>query len=161
MIEFDDLIHGGQRFASEDIGDFVVSRADGSAAFFLGNAVDDAAMGVTLVLRGDYYLANTPRQILLSRHSACRCRATGTCRWCRFPWGTAFEAAGSAGLHDLRDTATCPARDQELPAAPRPHLWLRRLARGRRDAVAFRLSRVSRLAAHFDEHSPGIGSARR
>ena len=35
------------------------------AAFFLGNAVDDAAMGVTLVLRGDDHLANTPRQILL------------------------------------------------------------------------------------------------
>ncbi len=65
VVDFDDLIHGPQRFASDDIGDFVVSRADGSAAFFLGNAIDDAAMGVTLVLRGDDHLANTPRQILL------------------------------------------------------------------------------------------------
>src|SRR5512147_1252007 len=64
-VEFEDWIHGPQRFATDDIGDFVISRADGSVAFFLGNALDDSAMGVTLVLRGDDHLANTPRQLLL------------------------------------------------------------------------------------------------
>src|SRR5512145_1941589 len=63
-IAFDDRIHGPQRFESGDIGDFVVARADGSASFFLGNAVDDAQMEVTLVLRGDDHLTNTPRQLL-------------------------------------------------------------------------------------------------
>ena len=64
-LRFVDLVHGPQDFRSDDIGDFVVRRADGSAAFFFSNAIDDATMGVTQVLRGDDHLANTPRQLLL------------------------------------------------------------------------------------------------
>lgn len=64
-VEFDDLVRGPQRFASDDIGDFIIRRADGTAAFFFSNALDDALMGVTHVLRGEDHLANTPRQILL------------------------------------------------------------------------------------------------
>jgi len=64
-VEFQDLARGVQSFAREDIGDFVIRRADGSAAFFFSNAVDDSLMGVTHVLRGEDHVANTPRQILL------------------------------------------------------------------------------------------------
>jgi nondiscriminating glutamyl-tRNA synthetase len=65
MIEFEDLVHGPQRFVSNDIGDFIIRREDGTSAFFFCNAVDDAAMGVTHVLRGDDHLTNTPRQLML------------------------------------------------------------------------------------------------
>jgi nondiscriminating glutamyl-tRNA synthetase len=64
-IEFVDFVHGPQSFLSDDIGDFVILRADGSAAFFFSNAVDDASMGVTKVLRGEDHLTNTPRQLLI------------------------------------------------------------------------------------------------
>ncbi len=64
-IEFVDFVHGPQSFLSDDIGDFIVRRADQTAAFFFSNAVDDALMGVTLVLRGEDHLANTPRQLLI------------------------------------------------------------------------------------------------
>ncbi|MBW4050871.1 MAG: glutamate--tRNA ligase [Proteobacteria bacterium] len=64
-IEFVDLVHGPQSFLSDDIGDFVIRRADGTAAFFFSNAIDDAEMGVTHVLRGEDHLANTPRQLLI------------------------------------------------------------------------------------------------
>ena len=64
-IEFVDLVHGPQKFASNDIGDFIIRREDGTSAFFFCNAVDDAAMGVTHVLRGDDHLTNTPRQLML------------------------------------------------------------------------------------------------
>ena len=64
-IEFVDLVHGPQSFLSDDIGDFVILRADGTAAFFFSNAVDDATMGVTQVLRGEDHLTNTPRQLLI------------------------------------------------------------------------------------------------
>lgn len=64
-VEFLDGVRGTQSFASDDIGDFIIRRADGSPAFFFSNAVDDALMGVTDVLRGEDHLANTPRQILL------------------------------------------------------------------------------------------------
>ncbi len=52
-IEFTDLVHGEQSYLSDDIGDFIIRRADGSAPFFFSNAVDDARMGVTHVLRGE------------------------------------------------------------------------------------------------------------
>ncbi len=64
-VTFTDFVHGSQSFLTDDIGDFVVRRADGSAAFFFSNAVDDAAMGVTQALRGEDHLTNTPRQLLV------------------------------------------------------------------------------------------------
>ena len=65
MVEFVDRVRGLQRFASDDIGDFVIRRADDSPQFFFANAVDDALMGVTHVLRGEDHLTNTPRQLLV------------------------------------------------------------------------------------------------
>jgi len=65
VVRFADAVRGPQSFRSDDIGDFIVRRADGSAAFFFCNAVDDALMGVTDVLRGEDHLTNTPRQLLL------------------------------------------------------------------------------------------------
>lgn len=64
-VVFEDRVRGTQRFESDDIGDFVIRRSDGSPAFFFSNAIDDALMEVTLVLRGEDHLTNTPRQILL------------------------------------------------------------------------------------------------
>ena len=65
VIEFTDVVHGPQRFASSDIGDFIIRREDGTSAFFFCNAVDDSVMGVTQVLRGDDHLTNTPRQLMV------------------------------------------------------------------------------------------------
>ena len=64
-VEFEDRVRGPQRFATSDIGDIVIRRSDGTPAFFFSNVVDDALMGVTLVLRGEDHLTNTPRQLLL------------------------------------------------------------------------------------------------
>src|SRR3990167_2979101 len=64
-ITFEDLVRGEQRFNSNDLGDFEIRRADGTAPFMYGNAIDDALMGVTHVLRGEDHVANTPRQIAI------------------------------------------------------------------------------------------------
>jgi glutamyl-tRNA synthetase len=64
-IEFEDLVYGPQSFASDDIGDFIIRREDGTAAFFYSNALDDALMHITHVMRGEDHLTNTPRQRLL------------------------------------------------------------------------------------------------
>lgn len=66
-ITFQDRVHGHQAFRLATIGDFVIARPDGMPAFFFANAVDDADMSVTDVLRGDDHLTNTPRQLLLLR----------------------------------------------------------------------------------------------
>ena len=65
LIRFTDFVHGPQQVLSDDIGDFIVRRADGTAAFFFSNAVDDAEMGITHVVRAEDHLTNTPRQILI------------------------------------------------------------------------------------------------
>lgn len=67
-IAFDDLIHG--RVAQPvdvEAGDVVLRRADGLWAYQLAVVVDDAAQGITDVVRGADLLDSTPRQILLQR----------------------------------------------------------------------------------------------
>ena len=66
-IQFDDIVRGPQSVEAASLGDFVVRRTDGGAVFFFCNAVDDALMGITHVLRGDDHLSNTPRQLLVLR----------------------------------------------------------------------------------------------
>jgi glutamyl-tRNA synthetase len=54
-----------QRFKTNDMGDFIIRRQDGTSPFMYCNAIDDALMGVTHVVRGEDHLTNTPRQILI------------------------------------------------------------------------------------------------
>ncbi len=70
-IEFLDMLHGKITFSSEVIGDFVILRSDGSAGFNFSVVVDDAAMGITHVVRGEDHLTNTARHVLLYRALGC------------------------------------------------------------------------------------------
>jgi len=62
---FYDLVHGKTSFQNETIGDFIIARSDGSSVYVLGVAVDDADMGITLIMRGDDHISNTPKQIMI------------------------------------------------------------------------------------------------
>lgn len=68
VIAFTDGIAGPQCMSlAECGGDFAVRRSDGVFAYQLAVVVDDIAMGITQVVRGDDILASTPRQIWLYR----------------------------------------------------------------------------------------------
>ena len=68
VIRFDDAIRGPvEEDVAEETGDFVVRRADGVYAYQLAVVVDDAAQGVTQVVRGADLLSSTARQIALQR----------------------------------------------------------------------------------------------
>lgn len=60
-----DLLRGEPAFDHSGIDDFVVLRSDGSPVFVLANAVDDARMRVSHVIRGEEHLPTTPKYILL------------------------------------------------------------------------------------------------
>lgn len=62
---FVDGVAGLQSFPPRAGGDFVIRRADGLIGYQLAVVVDDAAMGITDVLRGSDLLDSTPRQLLL------------------------------------------------------------------------------------------------
>ena len=67
-ISFCDAIQGGiTQNLARDVGDFILKRKDGLFAYQLAVVVDDAAQGVTHVVRGADLLDSTPRQIYLQR----------------------------------------------------------------------------------------------
>ena len=67
MVVFEDLIHGRMSFDSNGIGDFIIVRSDGMAAYNFACVIDDHLMEISHVIRGDDHLSNTPRQILIYR----------------------------------------------------------------------------------------------
>ncbi|MDT4987894.1 MAG: glutamyl-tRNA synthetase [Micromonosporaceae bacterium] len=60
-----DLVRGTVVTDNATIEDFVIARADSTPVFLLANVVDDAAMGITHVIRAEEHLPNTPKQQLL------------------------------------------------------------------------------------------------
>ena len=67
VIEFEDMVRGKQKFYGKHLGDFVIRKSDGGPSFMFANALDDALMDITHVVRGEDHLSNTPRQILVLR----------------------------------------------------------------------------------------------
>ena len=150
-VVFEDLIRGPQCFESKDIGDFVVRRTDGTPAFFFSNAVDDADMGITHVLRGEDHLTNTPRQILLLE--ALRLTAP---HYGHLPLITGHDGAplskrnGSQSVAELRAAGYLPLALVNYLARLGHHLEKPGLLSLDELAAAFDLSAVGRAPARFD-----------
>lgn len=118
-LRFDDALQGPQAYtAGTDFGDFVVWRRDGVPAYELAVVADDAAMGVTEVVRGADLLKSTARQLLIYRALGLAAPA-----WAHAP--LVCDAAGrrlakrTAGLaiRELLDRSVPPADILHAPLA--------------------------------------------
>lgn len=65
QIVIEDVIRGDVTFSCADLEDFVVRRSDGTPTFLVANAVDDADMSITHVIRGEDLLNTTPKVMLI------------------------------------------------------------------------------------------------
>ncbi len=107
-IQFVDRVQGKQRqFLDTEIGDFVLLRADGQFAYQLAVVVDDAAQGVTDVVRGADLLDSTARQIYLQR-----LLGYPTPRYLHVP-----TAVNAAGEKLSKQTGAAPVRGHGLARA--------------------------------------------
>lgn len=66
-LKFRDLIRGDMSFDSNTIDDQVLMKSDGFPTYHLANVVDDHAMQITHVIRGEEWLPSTPKHIYLYR----------------------------------------------------------------------------------------------
>lgn len=60
-----DIIHGRTAFSTDVIGDFIIIRSDGGVSYNFAVVVDDIAMEITHVIRGEDHLTNAARQMLV------------------------------------------------------------------------------------------------
>ena len=151
-IEFNDRVRGPQRFATSDIGDFVIRRSDGTPAFFFSNAVDDALMGVTLVLRGEDHLTNTPRQILLLRALGLAEPEYAHMALVVGPDGAPLsKRTGSKSVQELREQGFLPLAVNNYLARLGHTYESNALFDLNTLAAGFDTDRLHRAPAHFDE----------
>jgi glutamyl-tRNA synthetase len=147
----DDLIRGEQRFESDQIGDFIIRRGDGTPAFFFCNAVDDALMGITHVLRGEDHMANTPRQLLLLE-----ALSLPAPRYGHMPLIVGEDGAplskrhGSFALVDLRAAGYLPLAILNYLARLGHHYETDHLLEQAELITGFRLSAIGRAPARFE-----------
>jgi glutamyl-tRNA synthetase len=150
-IDFDDLVHGPQSFLSDELGDFIIRREDGSASFLFANALDDALMQVTHVLRGEDHLSNTPRQRLLQDALSLPAPRYGHVSLLLGADGAPLSKRhGAASLADLREAgyaalAICNHLFRLGHFTP-----IHRLLPLAEMVEAFDVSHLQRASAHFD-----------
>jgi len=153
-IEFTDLLHGKMSFSSRALGDFILLRSDGTAGFDLSGVVDDAAMGITHVIRGDDHLTNTARHVLLYRALGYRVPVFAHHPLLLGPDGTKLSKRhGATSLREFREAGY-------LPEAVMNYLALLSWSpEGGKEVFSpvelvgeFRLEALSRSPAIFDLH---------
>ncbi len=67
-VRFEDMIRGWVSFETSGIDDQVLVKSDGMPTYHLANVVDDHAMGITHVIRGEEWLSSVPKHILMYQY---------------------------------------------------------------------------------------------
>ena len=110
VISFEDAVQGSvSQNLADEVGDFVLLRADGMFAYQLAVVADDAEQGITHVVRGADLIASTPRQIFLQWGLG-----VPTPQYAHLP-----VAVNAAGEKLSKQAAAVPLDDEH----PLPALW--------------------------------------
>ncbi|MES2301976.1 MAG: glutamate--tRNA ligase [Pseudomonadota bacterium] len=150
-ITWDDGIRGSQNFDPRQMSDPVVRRADGSWLYMLPSAIDDIAMGVTDVLRGEDHVSNTATQIQMFTaldaeppRFAHEALLTGS-------EGKLSKRLGALGMADFREQGIEPEAIVALLARLGTSDPVDAALDADALAASFDLSRFGRAPARFDE----------
>jgi glutamyl-tRNA synthetase len=152
-VAFTDMIRGAITYQSAQLDDLVLLKSDGFPTYHLANVVDDHLMGITHVLRGDEWIASTPKHILiyeafdwqppLFAHMPVILAADG---------GKLSKRRGAASVLDYQRNGILPQALLNFlallgwaPGADREIMTLQEMI------AAFSLERVSPKSAVFDE----------
>jgi glutamyl-tRNA synthetase len=152
-VVFTDLIRGPISYQSAQLDDLVLLKSDGFPTYHLANVVDDHLMQITHVLRGDEWIASTPKHILiyeafgwqppLFAHMPVILAADG---------GKLSKRRGAASVLDYQRNGILPQALLNFlallgwaPGADREIMTLDEMI------AAFSLARVSAKSAVFDE----------
>ena len=149
-VVIDDLSRGSIRIPAGELPRTILVRSDGRPTFHIATAVDDAAMAITHVLRGEDHITNTAIQLVL-------CEALGVepPRFAHLPivvgedGGKLSSSDGAAGVDDLRAAGWLPSAIVD---------WLARSACP--PITALPASNPAELAAAFDPARLGHGTTR-
>lgn len=150
-IAWTDLIRGDQRFDPRLLSDPVIRRADGSWLYMLPSVIDDIAMGVTHVLRGEDHVSNTATQIQMFAalgaplpHFAHEALLTGS-------EGKLSKRLGSLGVAHFRDIGLEPMAVLSLLARLGSSMPIEPFADPQPLIDSFDFAHFGRAPARFDE----------
>lgn len=150
-IEWMDGIRGMQHFDAGQMSDPVIRRADGSWLYMLPSVIDDIAMGVTDVLRGEDHVSNTATQVQMFAAFGVDPPAFAHEALLVGSEGKLSKRLGSLGMAELREAGIEPEALVAMLARLGTSQPVEAIADVDQIAAGFDLSTFGRAPARFDE----------
>jgi glutamyl-tRNA synthetase len=150
-ITWDDGIRGAQHFDPAAMSDPVVRRADGSWLYMLPSVIDDIAMGVTQILRGEDHVSNTAAQVQMFTALGSPPPALAHEALLVGSEGKLSKRLGSLGVAAFREAGIEPEALIALLARLGTSLPVEPIVDRGELVATFDLARFGRAPARFDE----------
>ncbi len=150
-IAWDDGVRGPQRFDAAAMSDPVLRRADGSWLYMLPSVIDDIAMGVTDVLRGEDHVSNTATQVQMFAALGAAVPAFAHEALLVGSEGKLSKRLGSLGMAELREAGIEPEALVALLARLGTSQPVEPIAARGEIITSFDLASFGRAPARFDE----------